>query len=493
MRFSAVILAVCLVLSPARVFAQFDFPNNPTLNQIVTGPGGQQFQWDGVKWVALLGAGTADFAPLTNPAGGQNNYAPLAAPTFTGTTTVGNLTAPGTATWTFPDGSTYTSAGHNNMAALGVGLAAASGTPVAGTIRAVNIIGNTNNNLVLSNTNQSNGATAQATLDLVNDLGHNLWLINTSSNNTSAAPGGPDTAAIGADAENGLVLNTSSPISSANATIRFAVLNNLVGTFNGGGLAVDAPPVPLGSATVFRGGQAELSAGLYTNNSLTEVTGGWNYGARYNGTNTIATAETFIQDYAVGTGNAPGIQPESERSWAIFTGQTVGQPVVTTPRAQYVALRPSGFYVESGSIFVHNAPIQTTYYWQGESTGVNYTTASTTPVLLDATKFQQSITVPVGFKLIAVFYADVQNTVAGGQSVCIWWGRDGSMPFIDTYAGGASNQAWQPAVAPHVWNGDGNAHTYAVYYASCTGQGTSEVLNGSFAQPVAILQMVASS
>lgn len=62
---------------------------------------------------------TPSFAPLVNV--GANNYAPLASPTFTGTTTVANLTAPSTATWTFPDGSTYTSAGHNNMKNAGVG------------------------------------------------------------------------------------------------------------------------------------------------------------------------------------------------------------------------------------------------------------------------------------------------------------------------------------------------------------------------------------
>jgi hypothetical protein len=35
---------------------------------------------------------TGLFAPLTNPVGGQNNYAPLASPTFTGTVTSPNLT-----------------------------------------------------------------------------------------------------------------------------------------------------------------------------------------------------------------------------------------------------------------------------------------------------------------------------------------------------------------------------------------------------------------
>lgn len=35
----------------------FDFPDSPTLDQIVSGPAGQQFQWDGTKWIALGGGG----------------------------------------------------------------------------------------------------------------------------------------------------------------------------------------------------------------------------------------------------------------------------------------------------------------------------------------------------------------------------------------------------------------------------------------------------
>lgn len=37
--------------------AAFQFPSNPTQDQIVTGPAGQQFQWDGEKWVAIGGGG----------------------------------------------------------------------------------------------------------------------------------------------------------------------------------------------------------------------------------------------------------------------------------------------------------------------------------------------------------------------------------------------------------------------------------------------------
>lgn len=70
------------------------------------------------------------FAPLTNPASGQNNYAPLASPTFTGTVTM-------------PDGSAIVTAGANNglagatygyqnVTGLGIGIARSGITPPTG-------------------------------------------------------------------------------------------------------------------------------------------------------------------------------------------------------------------------------------------------------------------------------------------------------------------------------------------------------------------------
>lgn len=53
------------------------------------------------------------------------SYLPINNPAFTG-----NLSGTTTSTWTFPDGSTYTSAGHNNMRAIGVGVPAVAGLRV---------------------------------------------------------------------------------------------------------------------------------------------------------------------------------------------------------------------------------------------------------------------------------------------------------------------------------------------------------------------------
>ena len=45
------------LLFAVSAFAQFDFPSSPTMGQQVTGPGGQTFQWDGTKWIAVGGGG----------------------------------------------------------------------------------------------------------------------------------------------------------------------------------------------------------------------------------------------------------------------------------------------------------------------------------------------------------------------------------------------------------------------------------------------------
>jgi len=124
----------------------FDFPNTPTTNQIVTGPFNQQYKWDGAKWVQ---------APASNVALPVNN------PTFTGTMNGANLILSGTSSFTgamtFPDGSTYTTAGHNNMLALGIGIAAP--TSAGGLFSALRAF-NGNTTMLLANTNAGTGAAA---------------------------------------------------------------------------------------------------------------------------------------------------------------------------------------------------------------------------------------------------------------------------------------------------------------------------------------------
>jgi hypothetical protein len=57
------IALLCVAVS---AFGQaFNFPDSPTLNQQVTGPNAQIYQWDGTKWTAA--GGSALFLPINNP------------------------------------------------------------------------------------------------------------------------------------------------------------------------------------------------------------------------------------------------------------------------------------------------------------------------------------------------------------------------------------------------------------------------------------------
>lgn len=107
------------------------------------------------QWVAVVNIGAGVWAPFTNPAGGQNNYAPLASPTLTGTTTVTNLTA----------------------TAIGIGQAAGA-APLAITRNTPG----TPANIVVT----QSAAGSQSLLDLINDLGNHTYL----SNNGSTWPSG---------------------------------------------------------------------------------------------------------------------------------------------------------------------------------------------------------------------------------------------------------------------------------------------------------------
>lgn len=69
------LMLVLLFATVAYTQSAFVFPSSPTTNQVVTGPGGQQFKWDGTKWIAIAGAsptklGTVSWLAGANPANG---------------------------------------------------------------------------------------------------------------------------------------------------------------------------------------------------------------------------------------------------------------------------------------------------------------------------------------------------------------------------------------------------------------------------------------
>jgi hypothetical protein len=67
--------------------APANFPDSPSVGEIFTDQG-LDWQWDGVKWLAGALAG---FAPVLNPAGGANNYAPMDSGALTGTYTLNGV------------------------------------------------------------------------------------------------------------------------------------------------------------------------------------------------------------------------------------------------------------------------------------------------------------------------------------------------------------------------------------------------------------------
>lgn len=91
-------IAFLLAFGSGEALAQtvFNFPDSPTANQVVTGPNGQQFQWDGIKWIALGGAtpktGTVSWLAGANPASGTLFYAdhPMTITALTGMVEIPN-------------------------------------------------------------------------------------------------------------------------------------------------------------------------------------------------------------------------------------------------------------------------------------------------------------------------------------------------------------------------------------------------------------------
>src|SRR5215472_16887678 len=99
-------LLIGVLLLPALAFGQaFNFPDAPTLNKQVGGPGVQIYKWDGTKWLTVP-SGASLAGPY--PDGSTWSATDLNSPTFTGTVTM-------------PDASTITSTGYNTVKGIGIG------------------------------------------------------------------------------------------------------------------------------------------------------------------------------------------------------------------------------------------------------------------------------------------------------------------------------------------------------------------------------------
>jgi hypothetical protein len=208
------------------------------------------------------------FAPLTNPTGGQNNYAPLASPSFTGGIVVNgtaatsgiSVTSGGTwnataltvtnpatfnGTMTFPDASTYTTAGHNNMKALGIGAAA----PNAATGGMLQITNNWSGSTTATIANSTAGANAYTVIYLNNDAPHYAAIqLGSTTATASGFPG--DSFVVGTNGANGLFINSA----AATAPISFYVGGNDISRISSTGLNILTGSLYLNSANQFQTG-----------------------------------------------------------------------------------------------------------------------------------------------------------------------------------------------------------------------------------------------
>ena len=241
------------------------------------------------QWVAVVNIGAGVWAPFTNPAGGQNNYAPLASPTFTGTTTVANLTGATTGTWTFPDGATYTSGGLSQMTALGIGANAQPQYAIG-----INQVRNSAAEIVIFNS--STAAAAQAVMQVNN--GTSSTSMTQTGTGFTPAPGVPaDSGVIGTNGSNGLVLTSGN--TGANSAINFNVSGTPLGSFNINGLSMVTPifsRVGLNTLPNINASSQQTTIANGANAGLTGCSGLWVT------TDTNITGDTCV--WATGSGNA---------------------------------------------------------------------------------------------------------------------------------------------------------------------------------------------
>lgn len=184
--------------------------------------------------LASLGGGL--FAPLTNPAGGQNNYAPLATPTFTGL---------------------VTSSGSASFLTLAVGQAV---VPVVSSLAAFTF--NANNNTSIAVTNGTAGPAAYSTVYLNNDLFH-YGSIQLGSSTTGG--GQSDLFLVQTNALNGMHVATTN-----GGSIEFDVVGTRVANVLNSGLQlwqpllINYPPSQVSvntvnsTVTIANGGSANL-------------------------------------------------------------------------------------------------------------------------------------------------------------------------------------------------------------------------------------------
>lgn len=125
--------------------------------------------------------------------------------------------------------------------------------------------------------------------------------------------------------------------------------NNMKGI----GIGAVAPPLGTGFTTpMMQLGSLALLSNTYTSATKTEPNMNFAMGVHSDGTNWIADTETAAFFTADMVGTALGVSPESEMGWQFYAGQTIGSTLSTANRIQYLAIRPTGEYLENGGITI---------------------------------------------------------------------------------------------------------------------------------------------
>jgi hypothetical protein len=170
----------------------------PTAGQIDIAQSGTAFAGVTMSGDATINSAGAITVTKSGGTALTSIFAPIASPSFTGT-------------MTFPDGSTYTTAGHNNMLALGIGAAAPT---AAGNLLQATSSGN--HGAVVSITNTTSGTNAGAGPIYLNNDVHSGWLMMVSSGYTASGPAvAGDSLQLASNGAGGMEFATNTTITPA--------------------------------------------------------------------------------------------------------------------------------------------------------------------------------------------------------------------------------------------------------------------------------------
>lgn len=258
-------------------------------------------------------------------------------PTCSAVTTIASPTFTGTLT--FPDGSTYSAAGHNNMAALGVGQAAPT-TP------AIALTYNSNTTTGVNVNNNSAGASAHSIYYLNNGTSYGSIELEGTGFTLGGTFGPPDSLVVNTTATNGMWFNAGSA-SVASAPIRFTVHGNQTETVSSAGVNIGWPPQTNQTDQLsLPHSSMNTGPGITGTAPNSWVGSNWTIGAHATTTGIIDDANQVIHT-AVG---------QYELGWFMFTHETVGGVMPNGTRDQYLALRTAqagsgaGLVLETGTM-----------------------------------------------------------------------------------------------------------------------------------------------